>query len=229
MILYELLAGQPPFHGSAAGIGAAIVSDPPPPLREARPDVPEELAAVVARAMEKDPARRYASMRELARALSKFSGAQVALPTSDPQLRISKSEIEVAPTLAATPLVESRTAGSWTASGTATPRRFPVWAITLAVVVPLAGIGAWLGLRGGTTAAGSAIPLAVDPPPSTAASVANAPSTAAPSTAPALSTAPPASSSATTTATARPSARPSAARSATTGAPTVKPSNPDRL
>ena len=69
--LYEMLAGALPFQGAhqAAQI-SAILSTKPKPLRELRPDVPEEVERIVARALEKDAARRYASGAELARDLA---------------------------------------------------------------------------------------------------------------------------------------------------------------
>jgi eukaryotic-like serine/threonine-protein kinase len=71
VILHELLAGEPPFRAeSLPGVLASIVADPPASLRAARPDVPSELEAVVARCLQKDRAARFASIPELARALA---------------------------------------------------------------------------------------------------------------------------------------------------------------
>jgi serine/threonine-protein kinase len=67
--LYELLAGKPPFFGTAVTIGVSILSDQPVPLESLRPDVPPALAAVVARTLEKDRDRRYASASALGEAL----------------------------------------------------------------------------------------------------------------------------------------------------------------
>ena len=70
VMLYEMLAGQVPFGGdSAVAIALRHVSDPPPPLRELRPDVHPALEAAVARALQKDPAGRYGSAEEFAAAL----------------------------------------------------------------------------------------------------------------------------------------------------------------
>ena len=66
----ELLTDQAPFerdHGMAVLL--AHLSEPPPPLSELRADLPEAADAVLARALAKDPARRYASCREFADAL----------------------------------------------------------------------------------------------------------------------------------------------------------------
>jgi serine/threonine protein kinase len=71
--LYYLLAGHPPFRGGT--IGAVIVAQQAGairPLREVRPAVPEELAAVVARMMAADPKDRYQETSEVAAAIVPF-------------------------------------------------------------------------------------------------------------------------------------------------------------
>jgi eukaryotic-like serine/threonine-protein kinase len=77
VILYELVAGAPPFEAeSVTGLCAKIVADPPVPLRARRPDVPEALEAVVARCLEKEIARRPRSVAELASALKSFASIE---------------------------------------------------------------------------------------------------------------------------------------------------------
>jgi serine/threonine protein kinase len=74
VILYELLAGRPPFLGeSASAVTVAITVDPPAPLRAVRPEVPAELEAVILRALEKKPEMRFPTVDELARALEPFA------------------------------------------------------------------------------------------------------------------------------------------------------------
>ena len=69
-VLYEMLVGEPPFRGRT---GAAIVvrhlRDPVPRPSALRPEVPETLDDVVARTLAKEPANRFASGGDLARAL----------------------------------------------------------------------------------------------------------------------------------------------------------------
>ena len=66
VVLYELMAGRRPFLGSnAVELGAAILNGTPPPLRTLNPAVPENVAAVVARAMARDPGGRPASAAAL--------------------------------------------------------------------------------------------------------------------------------------------------------------------
>ena len=84
-ILYELLTRDPPFNAdSPLALLAAVVSDPLPDIREKRPDVPPELAAVIAKCLEKKPDDRYQTVAELADALAPFA------PRSQPSVsRIS--------------------------------------------------------------------------------------------------------------------------------------------
>lgn len=74
VILYELLAGAPPFVGEALpDVLAAILREPPQPLRDKRPEVPEELEQVILRALVKERESRYQSVGELAAALAPFA------------------------------------------------------------------------------------------------------------------------------------------------------------
>jgi serine/threonine protein kinase len=72
--LYHLLAGWPPFaEGTAVQKLMAHQERRPKPLAELRPDVPAALAAVVERMMAKDPAGRFQTPAEAARALAMFA------------------------------------------------------------------------------------------------------------------------------------------------------------
>ncbi|HWA77755.1 MAG TPA: serine/threonine-protein kinase [Polyangiaceae bacterium] len=74
VILYELLAGQVPFVADTMPqLCAMILQQPPPPLRNRRPDAPEGLQNVISRCLEKDPARRYANMGAFAGALLPYA------------------------------------------------------------------------------------------------------------------------------------------------------------
>lgn len=69
--LYELATGRLPFGGeSVPQTLAAILRDPPIPLRQHRPDAPPELEAFIACALTKDRNGRYASANEMLSALS---------------------------------------------------------------------------------------------------------------------------------------------------------------
>ncbi len=74
--LYKLLVGQPPFpaprYDSTMRKLWAHAQEPVPPVREARADVPELLAAVLARLLAKSPDDRPATPAEVASALVPF-------------------------------------------------------------------------------------------------------------------------------------------------------------
>jgi serine/threonine protein kinase len=83
--LYEMLAGKRPFGGNAQELLVAITRDEPEPLARHNPRVPAALEALVARSLAKDPARRYASAREVVReleALELGSGQAARTPSS---------------------------------------------------------------------------------------------------------------------------------------------------
>jgi serine/threonine protein kinase len=67
VVLYEMLAGEPPFvHGSAVELGLRHVQEQPPRLP---PEIPAPLREVVERALAKEPADRYRDGGEMAGAL----------------------------------------------------------------------------------------------------------------------------------------------------------------
>src|SRR4051794_12759385 len=66
VVAYELLAGRRPFTGNTAqAIIAAQMTETPPDLRPQRPGVPDELAHLVMRALERRPADRWQSAEEM--------------------------------------------------------------------------------------------------------------------------------------------------------------------
>ncbi len=65
-VVYEMFAGKRVFQGDSNLMTlASILRDPAPPLKAARPDAPEEVERIVARALEKKPEDRYPSAVEM--------------------------------------------------------------------------------------------------------------------------------------------------------------------
>jgi serine/threonine protein kinase/Tfp pilus assembly protein PilF len=66
VMLYEMVAGRPPFAGVAPSETiAAILRDSPPPLAECAPDAPPELARIITRALRKNREERYQAVSEM--------------------------------------------------------------------------------------------------------------------------------------------------------------------
>jgi hypothetical protein len=90
--IYTLLAGRPGWTGNnIQEVFARILSEPPDRLEQLRPDVPAELADIVARAMDKEPARRFESVRALRAALHPFA---VEAPPADMWRRAAAYSID---------------------------------------------------------------------------------------------------------------------------------------
>jgi hypothetical protein len=72
-MLYELLAGRPPFDAdSVYETLRQVIRQPPEPLRQFDPAIPDELERICLRCLEKEPAKRYPSAEELAEELRRF-------------------------------------------------------------------------------------------------------------------------------------------------------------
>ncbi|MGD2113980.1 MAG: serine/threonine-protein kinase [Acidobacteriota bacterium] len=78
VVLYELLAGRVPFDGETPSqiFRAHLTDEPPPPIRELRPDLAATLdpalERIVLRSLERDPERRFQSAGEMRDALAPF-------------------------------------------------------------------------------------------------------------------------------------------------------------
>jgi eukaryotic-like serine/threonine-protein kinase len=146
-LLYALLAGRPPFTGeSALAIAYAQRHTPVPPIADQRPDVPTDLQAVLAGALEKHPGERYPDAEAMRAALL---GEGTSVPAAT---------VPLAAPIPGAAIAQDRTAvlggdGSATVrDGSATVRdgrRSTLTALAgvLAVAVVLAVAGWWLATR----------------------------------------------------------------------------------
>jgi tRNA A-37 threonylcarbamoyl transferase component Bud32 len=91
LVLYELLAGKPPFQWeSLPRLTAEITQSLVPPLPETNTlgeEVPRELRALVLRCLEKEPNDRFAGAAELAQALEPFVHPKVLIDDVPPAVR----------------------------------------------------------------------------------------------------------------------------------------------
>jgi serine/threonine protein kinase len=85
-LLYEALTLHPPFTGATyPALILSVMTDTPRPIAELRPEITPALAAVITRAMDRDPSARFASATEMATALR-----AIAPSDSVPTLRGAK-------------------------------------------------------------------------------------------------------------------------------------------
>jgi len=94
VVLFELLTASVPFPGTSfVAVAMRHINEPPPRLRDARPDVPLRVEAAVQRAMAKSPADRFPTMNafcaELSACLAQLSGGgetEVIAPAKKPRV-----------------------------------------------------------------------------------------------------------------------------------------------
>ena len=138
-VMYEMLAGEPPFTGpTAQAIVAKVITERPTPLARVRDSVPAHVDAVIAQALAKLPADRPSSARELANALQNptFTWAAPAIPASPRPTRAVSGWNRGALVAGAILALLGIAAGAWSWSqrGAADPRRL----VALMLEVPSA-------------------------------------------------------------------------------------------
>jgi tetratricopeptide (TPR) repeat protein len=77
-VLYEMLAGEPPFIGPSLGVTAGHLVDPPPRLTTKRPSLPPGLEEIVFKALAKLPADRYSTAGQFSDALAAIQPSREA-------------------------------------------------------------------------------------------------------------------------------------------------------
>ena len=78
VMMFEMLGGRQPFHGSSTvDTLKAVLSSDPPALHALNPDVPDQLAGIVQRLLEKNPDSRFQSATDLAWAIERPAAVPV--------------------------------------------------------------------------------------------------------------------------------------------------------
>ena len=81
-VAYELLTGAAPFsHRTPNQLYAAHITEKPASLKDRRPDCPDAVATLVMQCLEKDPANRPQSARDILRALEAVQSAPTPTPS----------------------------------------------------------------------------------------------------------------------------------------------------
>ena len=167
IILYELLAGRAPFLADTMPqLCAMILQQSAPPLRNVRPDAPEALEAVLARCLEKEPARRYANIAELAGALLPFASrlgknSVERISRVMSAAGISSSHVVVQPLPPGAPSGGTQSGWGNTAQ---TKKSRGHWLLLAATVLVAGGAGAALLITRAMNGQGPPSSAAVEPP-----------------------------------------------------------------
>ncbi len=147
VVLYELLTGRPPFSAdSLPEICGLILTAAPAAVRDHSPGIPDALQTAVLRCLEKDRARRFQSVRELAQALSPF-GSRATSRSLERISRIlgAESATHEAPASSAYPPHPSAgTQASWGQTKPPRSNTAPIVVASAAIVVLLGGVGGLL-------------------------------------------------------------------------------------
>jgi serine/threonine-protein kinase len=180
VVLFELLAGRTPFHAeSLPQLCTQVFFGEPLALASLRPDVPAALGAVILGCLEKDRARRFQNVAELAAALAPFAsprariyadrvaaiqGIEVVPSRSTELLPPPDRSEDRRPSLASTPAIVDTRASS-TSVATAPPRSSRAGLVAVVIAAAIATpIAAYFGLR----SRGNEVTTIAPSPPSSA-------------------------------------------------------------
>ncbi len=161
-ILFHVLTGRPPFTAGDGGTGmmiAAHIRDAPPHPRSVNANIPDALAAITMRLLEKEPAARFQTALEVRQALV---SAGASAP-SKPPVAADQFAATLAPSFGHAPTTASGSAGEVLAAHRQQMASSPPVAATTTVATrskaPLVlgvaivaaaglGVGVWAAMRG---------------------------------------------------------------------------------
>jgi beta-lactam-binding protein with PASTA domain/tRNA A-37 threonylcarbamoyl transferase component Bud32 len=123
IVLYEMLTGRVPFTGdSPIEIAMKHLNDPPKPPSRIRPEIPDELDAVVLRALAKEPEDRYQSAEEFSEDLTRV---EAGLPVAPATTEAATAVLTGGPVTGATEVIQADDSTRVTRVQPYTPRRPP--------------------------------------------------------------------------------------------------------
>jgi serine/threonine-protein kinase len=155
IVLYEMLAGRPPFTGeSPVAIASQHIDGIPPPLRQQVPDLDPQVEAACRRALAKDPASRPASAAAVAAMLR---GTEVVGPggpaEAEATVEKARATMVLPPAESTAVLGSTPVTGSQAAARRSRLRVFSVWSLAAALMAAaLVGFLVFLAVAGGSTA-----------------------------------------------------------------------------
>ena len=146
IILYEMVTGRVPYTAETpVAIVFKHIQDPLPSARKLNPDLPESVELVLLKALAKNPDDRYQNAGDFVHAIQK------AIPESEPaDHSISKASISLASQAPTYNFQADQPQGVEAPPELKTPkklqhRRFPIWALSVFVIIVLAGFVVFIG------------------------------------------------------------------------------------
>ena len=95
VVMYEMLTGRVPFVGDTpVAVAMQHLQDPPPSITDFAPETPPAVVAVVMKALEKDPKKRFQSAREMADALMKAKDGKLQAEDIIPSVTVQQPSIQ---------------------------------------------------------------------------------------------------------------------------------------
>jgi WD40 repeat protein len=79
VVLYRMISGELPFHGSRRMLLQQVIHDDPKPPSSLNQHIPRDLGTICMKAMAKEPSRRYAAAREMADDIRRWLGGEPIL------------------------------------------------------------------------------------------------------------------------------------------------------
>jgi eukaryotic-like serine/threonine-protein kinase len=162
IVLYEMLAGHPPFRGdTAVAVAFRHLEEQPQPIRATRPRVPRAIEAIVMRCLAKKQRRRYQDAARLAEDL--MAAADLCRPEAErPALPVTREVIPadtpLLPAPDATPSAGEVMPGRAERTKSRSRKRTVVLVVATLVAVAILGAGASLLLKGSPPARASTPP-----------------------------------------------------------------------
>jgi eukaryotic-like serine/threonine-protein kinase len=151
VILYWMTTGEQPFAGETmTSVSYKVVHTDPIPPSKLNPSVSPAMEAVILKCLAKNPAERYQTGDDLARALSALRGASTSATGQAAQMQISVASdatIEATPSLRPGPAHHATAAVQAQAPVSAKPRGSTRFMIVGLVVLAIANAIAWFGLH----------------------------------------------------------------------------------
>jgi serine/threonine-protein kinase len=171
IVLYELLTGNVPFDDSRPfEVLRMQVSETPKPIEKLRSDVPDVVAELIGRMLQKDPNDRPESMRAVVEVLAPIAASRSIewqrTSLSLPPVSVSSPTILAVPPMTLRPAPTERLPQPVATSPAPRPRSIPVWAIAAAAitVVIVIAAGVFLELEALRTRL-APVPIAMPLPP----------------------------------------------------------------